>query len=257
VNNKAGCKDIALTEDVEQKVSGLTPGSYVVFINGENAGMVRVMEPSQCSSSLAPVSAVAIPDPAPRREGVPFQVSVTGSKPEQFSLSPFTEARKEGAVALTLEMFSCAGGGSQTAPFTASYTLAGLAAGTWLVSVNDMASVSVSVLPACMRQRAPVEWADIYSSLYDNGTGQVLKVGTALDAVVGGTFKSGCFTFDGFDYTLQNFHITLNAMAVFCDGPCADKTTDFRETYTVYGLGVGHYSITINSLKTFEFDVVN
>ena len=250
-----GCAKAAHTLDLAQTVSGLKVGSYGVFVNGTNVGVVTVKDASQCASSLAPVQSVTAPATI-RAGGDPCDITVTGSKSGAFSLAPFVEARTSGAVELTLEMYTCGATDAPAAPFAATYRIASLEAGTWVVTVNDMASATVKVLPACVRQKAPVTSADIYSSLYDNGTGQVLTPGTPLDAVVGGTFADGCTTFDGFDYALDGFAITLNAMALRCDGTCADKAQEFRETYTIYGLTPGHYTITINDLKTFTFDVV-
>ena len=252
---KGGCDAVAQTLDLTQTVSGLNAGSYSVFVNGTSVGVVKVMEAAQCASSLAPVQSVTA-DPASIRAGEPCTITVNGSKPADFSLAPFVEARAGGTAALTLEMYRCGGAGGDTAPFTIGYSLAGLDAGTWVVRVNDMAQATVNVLAACEARLAPVATADIYSSLYDNGSGQTLTVGTPLDAEVGGTFPDGCWTFDGFDYTLDGSVIGLNAKARYCPGPCPDTAQDFRETYTIYGLAPGHYAIVINGAKKFEFDVV-
>ncbi|MBI5529637.1 MAG: hypothetical protein HY897_25195 [Deltaproteobacteria bacterium] len=250
----SACQEILQYVPVEQRILGLARGVYAVFINGTNVGVVRVLEVSQCAVSLAPVAAVGAP--ASIREGESCVVTVSGSMPENFSLAPFAEARTEGAVAITLEMYGCAEDPSGNTPFETSYGLSGLAAGTWVIGVNDMASAAVAVLPACERRFASIEFADIYSSLWESGNGQEVPVGTPIDAVVGGTFPNGCFGFDGFEYVLEGTTIALNAMALYCSGVCGDKPVDFRETYTILGLGPGHYTITINTAWTFEFDVV-
>lgn len=250
----SACAEVAQVLDLSQTVSGLQPGSYAVFVNGANVGVVQVMEASQCASSLAPVQAVTAP--ASIRAGEPCAIAIAGAKPEGFSLAPVVETRAAGTAALTLGMFSCGSIEGEAAPFNTAYSVEGLTPGTWAITVNDMATTTVSVLPACEERLAPVEWADIYSSLYDNGTGQVLTEGSTLDAVVGGTFADGCWTFDGFDYQRTGNLIGLNAMARYCPGPCADMAQEFRETYTIYGLEAGHYIIVLNGAKKFEFDVV-
>lgn len=250
----AGCQEIAQTFEVEQRVSGLAEGAYALFVNGVNVGVVRVLAASQCSTSLAPVSAVSVP--ASVREGGAVDAKVTGSKPDNFSLAPFVEARTEGDVELTLEMYGCSGDPAGSAPFEAAYEITGLSAGTWVVEVNGMASASVAVLPACERKAAPTGFADIYSSLWESGNGKSVPVGTPVDAVVGGTFVNDCWSFDGFEYAREGTTITLDAMALYCPGVCGDKTVDFRATYTFVGLEPGHYTLTINGTNVFTFDVV-
>jgi len=248
------CQEILQYIPVGQRISGLARGAYAVFINGESVGVIRVLEASHCAVSLAPVSAVTVP--ASIREGETCVVAVSGAMPENFLLSPFAEARTEGAVSLTLEMYGCAGDPAGSVPFETSYALADLTPGTWVIGVNDVASATVAVLPACEQGAASIEFADIYSSLWESGNGQEVPVGTPIDVVVGGTFPNGCWNFEGFDYLREETSITLNALAQYCSGICGDKPVDFRETYTILGLGPGHYTITINASWTFEFGVV-